>query len=439
MEIKSNGNPEEGSKLANGATGAPVDKPKSGKSPAEPQAAPQAAASAPAATKRRVQQSNLFYADAEEVNMIDTNDDFDYLNLPGSLQRKQSMRGFDPEYNNIVDYIVKITRQIWKEKDIGLIYETYSHNVSVHKGLLNSHGVNEVVAGTLQTLHAFPDRKGLGWSVIWSGNDEEGFFTSHRGKSMGTNIGDSLYGPATNKKVVFRTTADCMILNNKIYEEWLVMDTFHMVQQLGLDPVEVAKGLAKGTRTLTAPLHFGFPETAEIGLPPKIYRRQFEHFEIGDFLLEMINRVWERRSFNFVDKFYDPNAVVHYVCNRDLIGMAEIKGMFVSFFASIPNGKTHIERITCNRRGSDADWDVAIRWRVQGTHEGMGYFGRPSGKPIEIFGINHYKIKAGKIIEEWFLFDGIEVLRQIYMEADGGVQNAAAAVAGGDGSFSGVS
>lgn len=400
-----------------------------------------ASRTAPAGAPRRIKQSNVFYADAEDVNMIDANDDYDYIHIPESKQRKQRMEGFDPAYNNIVDYIVKITRQIWKEKDIGLIYETYSHNVSVHKGLLNSHGVNEVVSGTLQTLHAFPDRKGLGWSVIWSGDDKEGFFTSHRGKSMGTNIGDSLYGPATNKKVVFRTTADCMVLNNKIYEEWLVMDTFHMVQQLGLDPVEIAKGLAKGTKTLTAPLHFGFPETAEIGLPPAPYKRQFDEFEIGDFMLEMINRVWERRSFNYVKEFYDPSAVIHYVCNRDLVGSQEIKGMFISFFASIPNGKTHIDRITCNRRGSDLDWDVAVRWRIQGTHEGMGYFGKPSGKPIEIFGVNHYKVKAGKIMEEWFLFDGIDVLRQIYMETgtDASAAGTSSGGAGGDGSFPGVS
>ncbi|MDG0792918.1 hypothetical protein OMP38_20095 [Cohnella ginsengisoli] len=49
---------------------------------------------------------------------------------------------------------------------------------------------------------------------------------------------------------------------------------------------------------MTAPLHFGFPETAEIGLPPAPYKRRFDEFEIGDFMLEMINRVWERRSFN---------------------------------------------------------------------------------------------------------------------------------------------
>src|SRR4051812_37766729 len=114
----------------------------------------------------------IFYADANEVNMIDSKDDYDYIHISESEQKKQSMKGFNEEYNNIVDYIVKITRQIWKEKDIGLIYDTYSTGVSVHKGLINSHGINEVISGTLQTLHAFPDRKGLGWSVIWSGNEQ---------------------------------------------------------------------------------------------------------------------------------------------------------------------------------------------------------------------------------------------------------------------------
>ncbi|MGM7724284.1 ester cyclase [Metabacillus sp. Hm71] len=383
--------------------------------------------------------SFIFYADADDVNMLDTKDDYDYINIEEIDQKKQSMRGFNPEYNNIVDYIVKITRQIWKEKDIGLIYDTYSTSVSIHKGLINSHGINEVISGTLQTLHAFPDRKGLGWSVIWSGDDEKGFFTSHRGRSVATNLGDSLlYGPATGKKVVFRTSADCMILNNKIYEEWLVMDTYHLVQQLGLDPVEIAKKIAKSTKKLSPSISFGFSETAETGLPPKIFEPSSDEFEIGEFMQLVFNRIWARRSFNFVREYYEENAVVHYVCNKDVIGVSEIQGMFISLFASVPNAKVIIERITCNKRGSNSDWDVAVRWRIQGMHEGSGYFGVPSGKPIDISGINHYKVRNEKIAEEWLLFDGMEVLRQIYLpdedehEQDGISKNE-------DGNFTGVS
>ncbi len=382
----------------------------------------------------------IFYADSSEVNMIDSMDNEDYINLDSSEIKKQSMKGFSDEYNNIVDYIVKITRQIWKEKDIGLIYDTYSSDVSVHKGMVNTHGVNDVIAGTLQTLHAFPDRKGMGWNVIWSGNDQEGFFTSHRGRSVATNAGDSLYGPATGKKVVFRTSADCLIKDNKIYEEWLVMDTYHLVKQLGIDPVEFAKKIAKNSAALSPKITFGLSESAETGLPPKIFESDSNKFEIGDFILQVFNRIWQRKSINYVKDFYEENAVVHYVCNRDVIGQNEIQGMFTSLFASIPNGKVLLERVTCNKRETDEDWDVAVRWRIQGMHEGTGYFGLPSGKPIEISGINHFKIRNKKIVDECLLFDGMEVLRQIHAplpsddkEEDDEEESV------GDGNFPGVS
>ncbi|MFD2924808.1 ester cyclase [Halobacillus naozhouensis] len=362
--------------------------------------------------------NKIFYADSKEVNRIDHRDNYDYLNMSQGEQKKQSMKGFDDDYNNIVDYIVKITRQIWKEKDIGLIYDTYSTDIQIHKGRINSHGVNEVISGTLQTLQAFPDRKGSGWSVIWSGNDEDGFFTSHRGRSIATNTGDSFYGPATGKKVMFRTTADCLIHSNKIYEEWLVMDTYHLVQQLGYDPIEVAKIMAKSTKKLAPPMNFGLSETAEVGLPPEVYVPKHKDFEIGDFVLQVFNRIWERRSINYIKKFYEDNATVHFICNRDLVGFNEIQGMFISFFASLPNAKVLVDRVTCNKRDTDREYDVAVRWRIQGIHEGTGYFGTPSGKPIEITGINHFKIKDEKITEEWFLFDGMEVLRQIHTEKD---------------------
>ncbi len=377
----------------------------------------------------------IHYANTADVNMIDHRDDEDYISLESHQIKKQSMKGFNSEYNNIVDYIVKITRQIWKEKDIGLIYDTYSTSISVHKGLVNSHGINEVISGTLQTLQAFPDRKGLGWSVLWSGNDEDGFFTSHRGKSYATNAGDSAYGKATGKKVIFRTSADCLIKDNKIYEEWLVMDTYHLVQQLGIDPVEVAKKFAKSSVNLAPPIQFGLPETAEMGLPPKLLDIDLKNWEVGNFMLYMFNRIWDRRSINFVRECYEENAVVHYVCNKDVIGFNEIQGMYISLFASVPNAKLILERITCNKRDNDFNWDVAVRWRLQGVHEGLGYFGAPSGKFIEICGINHYKIRNKKIVEEHFLFDGIEVLRQIHTE----VVNEDSGIIIEDGNFSGVS
>ena len=47
----------------------------------------------------------------------------DYTDLaPQNGKRTQPMRGFDPIYTDIVDYIVRCTHLIWDERDSGLIY-----------------------------------------------------------------------------------------------------------------------------------------------------------------------------------------------------------------------------------------------------------------------------------------------------------------------------
>lgn len=361
--------------------------------------------------KKNHENNLIFYAASCEADPIDCKDDYDYINNPNP--KKQSLDGFEDDFTNIVDYIVRTTRRIWKEKSIGLIYKCYSHGSIIHSGLSTIQGVNSVISSTLQTLHAFPDRNGYDWSVIWSGNDKDGFYTSHRGVTVATNLGDSNFGPATGRKVRFRTTADCMIHSQKIYEEWLIRDNLFLVQQLGFDPVTIAKKLAKKLKTTNPTINFGHSETAEAGLPPKVYTAKHNEFEIGDFILEMFNKVWEWRLFNHVKDFYAENAVIHYICNKELVGYEQIQGQLISLMASFPNAKVAIDRITCNKRESDNEWDVAVRWRLRGLHEGIGFFGLPSNKPVEFCSINHYKIRNEKIVEEWFLFDGIEVLRQI--------------------------
>ena len=54
------------------------------------------------------------------------------LRFQGRMPIKQSLRGFEEQYQDIVDYIVRITHRIWEEADMGYIYDTYSSKVSVH-------------------------------------------------------------------------------------------------------------------------------------------------------------------------------------------------------------------------------------------------------------------------------------------------------------------
>ncbi len=70
----------------------------------------------------------------------------------------------------------------------------------MHTGSNHIKGIQSVISGTLQTLHSFPDRKLIGQNVIWSKDKKDGYLSSHRIMSTATNLRDSNFGPATNKK-----------------------------------------------------------------------------------------------------------------------------------------------------------------------------------------------------------------------------------------------
>lgn len=369
----------------------------------------------PSEKSKYVDTHKVFYGDSSDVNPVGYNDYNDFINIK---EKKQNLRGFDDEYNDFVDYILKITHRIWEEKGIGIIYDTYHNNVIMHAGSNNIAGIQSVIAGTLQTLHAFPDRRLIGQNVVWSKFDENGYLSSHRIMSTATNLGDSEFGGATGRKVTFRTTVDCAVHDNRIHEEWLVRDNLWIVKQLGFNPHDVAKKMAKATSHKTPALQsrFGLCESMEGQFFPEKYTAKDS--SVGEFMLEMTNRIYQYKMISDVKKYYADNAIVHYICDKDLVGFDQIQGALVSLLSSFPNASYTVDRITCNQREKVNEWDVSVRWRLRGLHEGRGYFGQPSGKPIEILGINQFHVANNKILEEWVTFDGLDVLRQIYLQTD---------------------
>lgn len=359
-----------------------------------------------------VEKDVVFYGDSKEVNSVNQYDYNDFIKLPKS---KQVMKGFDRDYNDFVDYIMKITHRIWEEKGIGVIYDTYHNNVTMHFGASNAIGIDKVICGTLETLHAFPDRKLIGQNVIWSNHRKDGYMSSHRIMSTATNLNDSSFGPASNKRVNFRTVVDCAVENNRIYEEWLVRDNLWIAKQLGVDPHDLARKMAKGSTDNNGveKTRYGMDTNMKGQFFPEIHYATDD--SIGEFVKEMVSKIYSYRLFNEVKNYYNENSVVHYICDKDLTGHNQIQGMLVTLFASFPNANYIVERISCNERIESDTYDVAVRWRLSGIHEGLGMFGQPTGKPVEILGINHLRIVDKKVVEEWMTYDGLDVLRQTYI------------------------
>ncbi len=352
--------------------------------------------------------SSLSHEKFHDVNSRDYND---YVK---ETEVKNKLVKFDSKYLDHAHYIYTITHNIWEEKGIGVIYDTYSNNVVMHLGNMNLTGIYGVIAGTMATLHGFPDRKLIGQNVVITEEDEGVYLSSHRIISTATNVNESEFGPATGKKVTFRTIVDCLAKENRIFEEWLVRDNLWIVKQLGLDVDKVAYAKALATVNKYSDIvGYGFPEAVKGQIYPKRYERKDD--SVGEFVREMFTNLYSCKDFNKVTEYYDEKAVVNYICDKNLFTHNQIQGMLISLFSALPSSEFKIEKIMCNKK-KNGDYDVAVRWMIRGFHEGIGMFGSPSGKYIEILGISHLEIKDNKVQKEWITFDALDVYRQIYIQ-----------------------
>ena len=146
------------------------------------------------------------------------------------------MDGYNPRYKNIVDYIIGVTHEIWEEHGVGKLYDYYANTIRMHTASGLKFGREAVIAATLESQAGFPDRRLFGEEVIWTGNNIDGFYTSHRLRHEGTNRGWTPYGPPTGKRVSYRAIADCVCVRDMMVEEWISRDELTLVTQLGLDP-----------------------------------------------------------------------------------------------------------------------------------------------------------------------------------------------------------
>ena len=337
--------------------------------------------------------------------------------LNPDTERRQSMRGFEDTYVDIIDYIVRITHRIWEEKDIGYIYDTYSHTSNVNDDYGLQYGRDKIVSDTVHTINAFPDIRLYADDIIWAGDDEVGFHTSHRTVISGHNTGYSKYGPPTGRKVMLWCIANCIALNNEIFEEWVVYDTASLIQQLGFDLRAKARELGNQMDWDSLnDLRFGEPERLPgQGKPPYLTCKQSDSFDVEDFIHVTYNNIWNRRMLATVQQAYAPTLRVRSSTGRVYYGRSQYQSFILSILAMFPDLALQVDDIYW--MGNDKDgYNVAVRWSITGTHRGHGIYGPPSGRPVYMWGISQHRIKNEQIFEEWMLFNEFAVMQQIYRD-----------------------
>lgn len=340
----------------------------------------------------------------------------DNLLLNPGTDRQHSMRGFEDDYVDIVDYIVRITHRIWEEKHIGYIYDTYSHNCKVTDDSGLQYGRDKIVADTVHTINAFPDIRLYADEIVWAGDDETGFHTSHRVFIVGHNTGYSEFGPPTGKKVVVWCVANCVSLRNEIFEEWVIYNNSSLLSQLGFDLRTKARELAQAGQNGLEDPRFGERErTLGQGKPPHLSPKETDGFDVEDFIRRSYHYIWNWRMPGKVDDAYVPNLRFHGPTGRELYGRGEYKSFILSIMAMFPDLSLQIDDVYW-MGNEERGYTTSVRWSIVGTHRGAGIYGPPTGRPVYLWGITQHRIEGGRIQEEWMMFNEFEVMQQIYRE-----------------------
>ena len=335
---------------------------------------------------------------------------------PGT-QRRQPMRGFEEQYVDIIDYIVRITHRIWEEKNIGYIYDTYRHNSRVTDDYGLQYGRDKIVADTIHTINAFPDICLYADEIVWAGDDQVGFYTSHRTIIIGHNTGYSRYGPPTNRKMVTWCIANCVALENEIFEEFVLYNNSNMLLQLGFDLRQKAREIGNAAK-LDGLLDVGFGDAERLpgqGKPPHLPPKQNGGFDVEDFIRRAYHYIWNWRNLGMVDQAYASNLRFFGPTNRSYYGRGAYKSFILSLLAMFPDGVLEIDDLYW-MGNQQQGFLASLRWHFVGTHRGAGIYGTPTGRQITMWGITQHRIINGAITEEWMLFNEFEVMQQIYRD-----------------------
>ena len=121
---------------------------------------------------------------------------------------------------------------------------------------------------------------------------------------------------------------------------------------------------------------------------------------------EYIESVWNNADLDALDELTAADYAYHLGGQpaRDKAAMRQfVQGVHAAF----PDWRVELQTIAADGNA------VAVRWTGRVTHQGVFVGIPPTGKQIDVTGINVYRIDDGKIAEEWEQMDSLGMLQQL--------------------------
>ena len=319
------------------------------------------------------------------------------------------MRGFDPRWQDLPDYILGITKEIWEERQVASLRRTYAADLPLRSPAGNLVGNEAVINATLATLAEFPDRQLLGEDVIWSGDEDTGFLSSHRLMSVGTHLGHGQFGAPTGRRFQARAIADCAVRNNQVYDEWLCRDTAKIALDLGWD----AKAYAREIVAREGGAQAATQRIQDNQDPEPVYTGRGNDNPWGQKLADTLKRIMNA-DFAVISGTYDRAAFIAHPGGREGWSHGFAEAAWMGLRSSFPSATFSIEHCI-GREDPLSPPRAAIRWSLKGRHDGPGLFGQPTGAELAIMGFTQAEFGPWGLRREFTLFDEIAILKHIIL------------------------
>jgi len=334
--------------------------------------------------------------------------------LPDDPGPAQDMTGFEPAYRNIVDYIVRITHRIWEAREIEYIAKTYAPDCKVFDdyGLQGDNGT--IIANTRATCAAYPDIILPADEVIWAGDAQVGYHTSHRLALAGTNTGASAYGPATGRSIHTLCIANCVSKANEIFSEHVLYNTTAMLADLGVD------AWAEAERSARDPMP-GWPRDAATWAALRAEARPAQPLSLADpvqgfdpdrFTRQLHQALWQDGDMGVLDVAHAEAVPFHGTTHRRAAGRAAYAAMVAELRDCLGEIAFQVDEVYWMGNAAEG-YLISTRWSMDAVHARSGLFGTPSRAPLQIWGITQSRVQEGRVQEEWMLFNELDVMIQI--------------------------
>ena len=127
-------------------------------------------------------------------------------------------------------------------------------------------------------------------------------------------------------------------------------------------------------------------------------------------------------ELSVIQKDYDRAILGEYAGQILARGWQEVDRFWIGLRSSFPSAQFSINH-QIGREDKNMPPRAAIRWSLEGKHDGWGVFGKPTGADVYIMGMAHAEYGAlvkgmPKIRKEYALYDEVAIWKQILLEAE---------------------